>query len=96
MNQNKQELQNLTSIPTDIIDEVYEDIMQNTTWGRTHQPFNLSYERIEKPEIFKISEILASSLEIGDIFSFADPKTTNLIYRVKRKEDYRCLLYKIN
>lgn len=98
MSDPKQEIQNLTGIPKEIIDEEYDNFMGNSTWGITHQKQDLPYDVVRDVKIFKVTKVLSKDLEVGDIFSFLNPEEyqSTPFNKVKRKEDFRCLVYKIN
>ena len=91
----KDELQKIVNLPDDIL-----DLAAETTWGKTHAKQNLSYEEVKNIQVNQITKMPSTSLKVGDIFSFLNPETTNpeetTYYRVKRSEDYQCLIFKIN
>lgn len=95
MTHDKDELRKIVNLPDDIL-----DLAAGTTWGRTHVKQNLPYEEAKNVQVNQITKMPSISLKVGDVFSFLNPETTNpeenTYYRVKRLEDYQCLVFKID
>ena len=92
----KQKLLNL--VGAEVSELLHEDELKETTWGRSHQEPDLSYERVKNIEVERVTKVLSRQLQVGDTFAFLNPDDFESfpIYRVKRFEDHQCAVYKIN
>lgn len=92
----KQELSKL--VDAEVSELLHEDELKETTWGRSHQKPDLSYERVENVNVVRVTKVLSKHLQVGDTFAFLNPNDFQSfpIYKVKRFEDHHCAVYKIN